>query len=100
MPFSYKFHCKKCGHYAELPTKQEWLLEKQAHKRRGCQLMTAPHKDVGVLARPELALEAIEGKEMVMEAGVISLEDLDEENDSASGSDETVPGSTIIIDPS
>lgn len=83
----YKFHCKKCGHYVEIPTKEDWKLEKTGHKKRGCELMTAPHKKVGVLARPELAMEARKGKEMVdqvVQAGTISLEDEDEDNDSTS----------------
>ena len=85
--FKYSFHCKKCGFYKEFPTKQDCALEKKDHKRRGCNLMTAPHKDVGVLARPELALEARKGKEMVeaaMHSGTISLEVEDEKNDPTS----------------
>lgn len=85
MPYNYTFHCKKCGHYKELPTKEDWKLEKKDHKRRGCELMTAPHKKVGVLSRPELAMEARKGKEMVDQAvasGSVSLGFEDEDDDS------------------
>jgi len=85
--FTYTFYCKKCGFYQEFTTKEDCMLGKKDHKRRGCRLVTAPHKNVGVLARPELALEAIEGKAIVdraISAGTISLEEKNESDDSAS----------------
>jgi hypothetical protein len=55
--YKYKFYCKKCGYYKEFPKKEDVRLEKKAHKRRRCSWVPAPHKDMEVLARPELAMK-------------------------------------------
>jgi hypothetical protein len=69
------YHCKKCGHHLECAKKEDWLAEKKEHKRRGCNLEFAPHKDGYILTRPQLAKEARKGKEMV--AQQLSQEDND-----------------------
>lgn len=80
--YKYTYFCKKCCHTKECDTKQDWGLEKTDHKMRGCQLMTAPDKDREILTRPQLALEARKGKEMVEEA--ISRKKKDEDQNPAS----------------
>lgn len=79
--YRYTFYCKYCGHHKSCATKEDCKLEKKDHKRRGCQLEKAPHKGMEILTRPELAYEANEGKKMVQEAAVLSLEIEDEDKD-------------------
>ena len=101
MPNSYMFYCKKCGFNKEVPTKQDWHLEKLNHKRRGCEFEEAPHLNRSILARPELAYEARAGKKMVEEelhSGTITLELENEHDDLTSGQDEHIPEGHLIVD--
>lgn len=61
----YSYYCPKCGFSASDLTKPAWNTTKKFHKRNGCNLQKAPHKEGFVLARPQLAAEAATGKTIV-----------------------------------
>ena len=60
MAYVWKFHCHKCGFYAEAATKQELKTIRFHHGVDRCNLRPCPHpenKKVILMARHQLALD-------------------------------------------